>query len=409
MRVLFSANYFPPSYTGGAEVANYHTCRGLLQRGVDCSFLVVNNRMPYALDDWYDLDGIPVHRRHFFTPRRNAWNDVFDWRVYRAVLDDLRRLRPNVVHLQNVSGATLAPYLACRAVGVPVVNTLHDLWLLCPNNMMLRQDFTQCDPNQNHAQCYHRYDFWANVPRRRAVFVALTSNVRAFISPSQALIDRHVEAGYRPERFRLVPYGLPHTSVPVPMHPGLRRIVAETAQRPTVTYAGGGVETKGARILLKALPEILGQNERLRIVIAGGGETELLNEFRRCGPRVEVLGWVPFGEMQALYAASDLTLVPSIWHENSPVVIYQSLQVGTPVAASTIGGSPELIELDQTGYLYAPHDPNELANSVRQHFSRPAHERRIMRQRCAEVALTRWSIEQHIDQHLTLYQELMGC
>jgi glycosyltransferase involved in cell wall biosynthesis len=161
--------------------------------------------------------------------------------------------------------------------------------------------------------------------------------------------------------------------------------------------------------LLKALPEILGQNERLHIAIAGGGETELLNEFRRCGPQVEVLGWVPFGEMQALYAASDLTLVPSIWHENSPVVIYQSLQVGTPAAASAIGGSPELIAPGETGYLYAPRDPLGLADSVRQHFSRSPHERRVMRQRCAEVALTRWSIERHINQHLALYHKVMSC
>ncbi|MCX7902269.1 MAG: glycosyltransferase, partial [Burkholderiaceae bacterium] len=48
---------------------------------------------------------------------------------------ELERVQPDLVHIHNVSGATLAPHLACQAAGLPVVSTLHDLWLLCPNNM----------------------------------------------------------------------------------------------------------------------------------------------------------------------------------------------------------------------------------------------------------------------------------
>lgn len=409
MRVLFITNTFPPAYTGGAEVANYHTVRGLIRRGVTCELLSINNRMPRTARDWYKLDGIPVQRVDFFTRRRTAIGDVFDPRIYRAVRAELKHFKPDIVHMQNMSGATLAPYLACRAAGVPVVNTLHDLWLLCPNNMMLRADGGLCDPRGDHRDCFRRYDFWGNLPRRLALFSAFTANVRYFISPSQAVIDRHVEAGYARDRFRLVRLGFePPTSQNV-LHPGVRRVIAAAPQRRVVTFAGGGIEIKGAQVVLAALPQLRDQIDGLQLVVAGNGETPILEAFKQFAPTTAVLGWVPFNEMLALYAASELVLLPSTCHENSPVVIYQSYQMGTPVAGSQIGGIPELIEPGSTGALFPPFDPAALADSVAAHLARPAAERRRMRQNCVRMARTHLTLARHLDQHLALYQEVLSA
>jgi glycosyltransferase involved in cell wall biosynthesis len=409
MRVLFVTNTFPPAYTGGAEVANYHTVRGLIRRGITCEILFINNRMPRTAEDWYALDDIPVHRIDFFTRRRTTLNEVFDGRIYRALRAELKRFKPDVVHMQNMSGATLAPYVACRAAGVPVINTLHDHWLLCPNNMLLRADGGLCDPRGDHRQCFRRYDFWGNVPRRLAVFSALTANVQRFISPSQALIDRHVAAGYARERFRLVRLGFEPARPQAVLHPGVQRIIAGARQHRVVTFAGGGVEIKGARVVLAALPQLAASIDQLQLVVAGHGEQPLLDAFKQFEPATTVLGWVPFNEMQALFAASELVLLPSTCHENSPVVIYQSYQMGTPVAGSQIGGIPELIEPDCTGTLFPANDPVALADSVAAHLARPAAERRRMRQHCVQRARTELTLERHLDQHLAIYREVVDA
>jgi glycosyltransferase involved in cell wall biosynthesis len=411
MRVLFVTNTFPPGYTGGAEVANYHTCQGLLRQGVDCSVLSINTRLPGAVNKWYEIDNILVHHVNFDTFWRHAWRDVFDWRVYRVVQAELRRLKPDLVHIYNVSGASLAPYVACRVMGVPVVNTLHDLWLLCPNNMLYRNDGSFCDPRQNSGgcrDCYRRYDFWGDIPRRRAVFARLTSNVNAFISPSQALIDRHVEAGYVPDRFRLVRLGFKEHIPEEPRHPGVRWVVATAPQHRTVVFAGGGVEIKGARVLLQAIPIILRNVERLRVVVAGAGDDQLLAQFDQYVPDVRVLGRVPFKEMRHLFAVADLTIIPSVSHENSPVVIYENFHVGTPVVGSAFGGIPELIRDGETGYLFPVGDATALAERVTHHFARPAHERRRMRQSCVREVRTRLTLEKHIEGTLQVYQEVLG-
>ena len=409
MRVLFITNTFPPAINaGGAEIASYHTCQELLRRGIDCSILFVNNRMPEAMDTWYTLDSLPVHRINFYTRRQRAITDVFDRRIYRAVRRELRQLKPDLIHVSNVSGATLSPFVAGRTLGVPIVSTLHDLWLLCPNNMMLRADGSLCDPRRGHRQCYRRYDFWGDVPYRRSVFAALTANVRLFISPSQALIDRHAEAGYARRRFRLVRNAVAAHPPAEPRHPGIIQMMSTAHRYQNILYVGGGVEIKGILTLVKAMPLLARHVDRLRMLVAGGGEAPFLEQLGAYAPLVQLLGRVPFDEMQPLYGVSDLTLIPSIWHENSPMVIYQSYQAGVPVAASAIGGIPELIREGETGYLSRAGDAVALAEKIILHFARPADQRRRMRQACLREARTNLTMEQHVDGVLRVYHEALG-
>ncbi len=411
MRVLLVTNTFPPAYTGGAEVSNYHTCQALIRRGVQCSVLFINNRMPQPLDQWYDFHGLPVHRVNFHTWRRTALNDVFDWRIYRAMKRELDRIRPDIVHMTNMSGATLAPYVACRRVGVPVVNMLHDLWLLCPNNMLYRADGSFCNAAEGHGrcrQCFRRYDFWGDIPYRRSVFAALTSNVRLFIAPSRAVIDRHVEAGYRADRFRHVPHGLAEPEAASSVSPAIRKALAIGQQYHTLTFAGGGLEIKGAGVLLEALPEMLRHIPQLRVLIAGVGEERFLARFRDFAPRVEVLGWMPFRETPRLYGAAELVTVPSTCHEAFSLVTVESMQAGTPVVGSDFGGIAELIRDGEDGYLFPVGEATALTQKVIAHFARPPVERRRMRQACVQAVRTRFTLENHINGILNVYREALS-
>jgi glycosyltransferase involved in cell wall biosynthesis len=411
MRVLFIGNTFPPGYTGGAEIATYNTCQGLLAHGVECSILIANNRMPQPINDWYNLDGLPVHRVHFPTRKRRPSVDVFDPRIYRLVLKELRTLKPDLVHMNNVSGTTLAPYVACRALNIPVVNTLHDHWLLCPNNMLYRRDASFCDPAQGPGrcrECFTRYDFWGDVPYRRRVFAALTSNVKAFICPSQALIRVHVRAGYDARRFRHIPYGINDKTYLEHMHPEAAALAGEHIHLRVLTFAGAGVEIKGAGVLLRAIPILARYIEGLRVNITGiGGEEAYLAGFRNLAPTVKVIGWVAPDEMRSLFAASDLVVVPSTCHESYSIVTLQGMQVGTPVVGSNFGGIRELVLDGETGYLFPVGDAAALAEKVILHFSKPPVERRRMRQRCIQHARQLTTPERHIEQVLGVYREVL--
>jgi glycosyltransferase involved in cell wall biosynthesis len=407
MRVLLINNWFPPDMAGGAEVALRHTCQGLQRAGVACTLLAVTTRGEQPVDEWFHVDHIPVHRVHFHA--RLPLQEVVDWRVYRTVRREIAAVQPDVVHIHNVSGASLSPFLACRRAGAPVVNTLHDLWLLCPNNMRYRSDGSYCDPARfpnGCDRCFRRYDYWAPAPQRRRLFQALTANVRRFLSPSQALIDRHVEAGYARDRFLLIPYGIAEPPSVEPQHPLLRQLLRAGARPPIVVFAGGGNEHKGAHVMLAAIPALRQQIPDLQILIAGGGEPRLLDQFRTYGPAVRTLGPASAADMRALYALADLSIVASVWHENSPVVIYESFQMGAPVAGSRFGGIPELIDEEETGYLFPVGDAAALAAQVVRHFQKAPWERRRMRLRCVATARTRLALDTHVATHLRVYEDV---
>lgn len=410
MRVLYVLNTFPPFYTGGAEVAAYHTARGAQRAGVVCSVLVLNNRMAAATDEWFTLDGLTVHRVNVAARRSAAWRDVFDSRLYRATVAEINRLKPDIVHIHNVSGATLAPYVACRTMDVPVVGTLHDYWLLCPNNSLYRADGSICDAltgSGGCGSCFRGYDYWADIPARRTIFKAFTASARLFISPSQRLIDIHVAAGYSRERFVKVPAGLDE-EVHAPTHPEVRDIIATAMEFNTLVFAGGGTRTKGVQVLLKALPTLIQSVPRLRVVVVGGGESVFLSQLRAFAPTVRVLNYIPFGEMRMLFASAELSLSPSIWQDNSPVVIYENQQMGTPSVGADIGGIPELIREGETGYLFPVGDANALAQKVIGHFARSPEARRRMRLQCAADARETRSLSQHIDAIRVVYARALG-
>jgi glycosyltransferase involved in cell wall biosynthesis len=291
-----------------------------------------------------------------------------------------------------------------------VVNTLHDLWLLCPNNMRYRQDGSFCSPRDfpnGCGRCFRRYQYWAPVPQRRRLFQWLTRHVKFFISPSQALIDRHLEAGYTQDRFRLAPYGFHEPEGAAPRHPAVLQILRTAYKHHTVVFAGGGNVNKGTQVVLQALPHLLGKIAGFRLVVAGGGEPNMLAQLRAFGPAVQVLGNVPFTEMRALFAAADLSLAPSVWHENSPVVIYENFQMGTPVVGSHFGGTPELIDEGRTGYTFPVGDAAAMAAKIITHFAKTPQERRQMRQNCLHVARGRLSLESHLDALQQIYVEAL--
>jgi glycosyltransferase involved in cell wall biosynthesis len=232
--------------------------------------------------------------------------------------------------------------------------------------------------------------------------------VRILISPSQGTVDRHVAAGYDRSRFRVIPYGIHPSAFEPPRDAILGEYVRQSAYLPTLLFAGALVESKGIGTIVEAIP-LISKYLKMQFLVAGVGEPSCVAALRGLDPRVvKLLGAVPFQEMRSLYASADLTVVPSVCYDNSPMVIYESLLCGTPVLGSTIGGIPELIRDGETGYLFPPGDAGVLAERVVLHFSLSALRRRQMRRMCSEYAQSHLSMERHIKAVLTVYDEVLG-
>ena len=289
-RVLTLCNWFPPRYVGGAEVSAFYTVHGLKQRGYDVRVLSIWARGTESSESMHEFRGIPVHEVLLARDGGGPAPELFDRRVYQHVLDEINEFKPDLVHMHNISGASLAPFAACRQAGVRVVQTLHDYWLLCAANMLYQTDGALCHSTSQWSccgRCYRHYDHWADVPFRRKLFSIASSSVRRFITPSGALRDLHVRSGYDPARFSVVPYGItPDVQIATTDAPDraatsarLRQLIADRSDN-VVLFCGVLVETKGLDTLVDAAPLMQQYAGPLQLWIAGGGEGRYVEKLQ---------------------------------------------------------------------------------------------------------------------------------
>jgi len=105
-----------------------------------------------------------------------------------------------------------------------------------------------------------------------------------------------------------------------------------------------------------ALLEAAGRPGRFRVKVVGQGSllAQALDARARSGARVDVEGWVKQDRLSDLYRRARAIVVPSIWHENAPLVAIEALAWGTPLLVSRRGGLEELLYGGATGRAFEP-------------------------------------------------------
>lgn len=302
---------------------------------------------------------------------RVTWRSLVNSQAMSAMRQALSEFRPDIVHFHSVyhhlSPSVLEPV---RRRGVPSVMTLHDFKLLCPAIRLLDGASRRC------MQCQGRFNWHAVQERcfkgsyRASLGVALESQltrwsrifertIRAFLSPSQFLIQAYETAGLLRGRLHHQPYVLLEKDF---VHPENDSSPPRTN---AVVFAGRLSSEKGIWSLVKAFahPELRGVE--LRVLGTGPLEHELQTFVRmHCLQNIRFFGQVDPDSLRHHRLDCALSVVPSISYDNSPLSVYESLAAARPVIGSDLGGIPELIEHGVTGRLVPPGDEAALRNAI---------------------------------------------
>ncbi|MCW3819180.1 glycosyltransferase family 4 protein [Micromonospora sp. DR5-3] len=136
---------------------------------------------------------------------------------------------------------------------------------------------------------------------------------------------------------------------------------------PLVGYAGRLVYEKGVQHLVHAVPYLRDRHPGLRVVIAGDGpyREELVDQTRRLhlGETVRFAGFLDTTQLPAVLAATDATVVPSLY-EPFGMVALEAAAAGAPLAVARTGGLAEIVEPGVTGVTFPHSDPDALAGAV---------------------------------------------
>ena len=272
------------------------------------------------------------------------------------------RFQPDVVHLQNIH-AHLTPSIvfAARRKGLPVVWTLHDYKLMCPNSHF-RIDTTgelceSCRPGHYLPALAKRCKKGSLLASGMAAVEAyahwgrgLRRQVDCYLSPSRFLADKLIEHGWPAARVRHVPNFLDAPAERPVRGPGRHFL-----------FVGKVEELKGIGTLLDAATKV----PQCDILVAGGCDDPAMRaRLDHLPANVRYLGSKTRGEIAALLAEARALVMPSIWYENQPMVILEAFAAGVPVIGSRLGGIPELVADASRGALVEPGDATDLAAAI---------------------------------------------
>lgn len=335
---------------------------------------------------------------------RLAATVLWNHKAYRELRELIARERPHLAHFHNTFPLlSAAVFRAARDAGVPAVETLHNYRLFCPNGLLWRAGRPCRDclgrafpwPGVRHA-CYRR-------SRPATLLAALSIAARRAAGAWHDEVKAYIVLS-RFARSVLLEAGLPEQKVVVKpnfVHPDPGPGNGSGAY---AVYLGRLSEEKGVMVLLEAWRRLRGLR---RLVVAGDGP--LADEVRRCSGRhgIEARGPVNREEALALLREAALLVAPSLCYEGCPMAVLEALAAGTPVVASNLGGLPELVTPEETGWLAPPADPGALASVLETAFSDPPR-LRSMRSRARRVYEERYTAEANYRQLMEIYSRAVG-
>ncbi len=286
-----------------------------------------------------------------------TWNQ----RVYAELRRLIRTEHPAVVHCHNLLPLiSPAAYYACRAEGVPVLQSLHNFRLRCPAGTLFRREAACKDCDGKLGRAVLRGCYRDSRTQTGAVALMLGTHralgtwregIDAYTAPSQFCLERMAAGGVPREKITLRPNFLLHD-------PGAR-----TGSDDYVVFVGRLCAEKGIRQLLQAWRRL----PRIPLLIVGDGPMrgEAENYIDRNGMgNVHLAGILGPVETLASVKGARFVVFPSIGYETFGMTVLEAAACGVAAVGSRLGAISELVEDEKTGLLFDPHNEDELVEKV---------------------------------------------
>jgi glycosyltransferase involved in cell wall biosynthesis len=405
MKILVCHNFYRRH--GGADVVMLHTQEFLEGRGHEVIPFAMqhpeNLSTPYSRYFVQQVDYATIRPWHVMTMFRESARILGSPEARRNILALIRDARPDLAHCHNIYHELGGPSVLTplKEAGIPVVLTLHDYKLICPN-MKMQIGGEICERclggnffNAVRYNCVHDSRLGSMLCAvegfaHRKLYRTL---IDTFISPSQFLKGKMVEAGFPAERIVHIPNAVPIASR-----------TPEFKQGEYALYLGLLIQEKGLHVLVEAMKSI----PQVPLKIAGRGymEGKLRDQIERLGLKnVEMVGFVTGERLEELVHNCRFVVMPSIWYENYPMTILDAFSWGKAVIGSNLGGIPELVIPGETGLLAEPGDPEDLAAKMAAVWENPELAVEMGRKGRTRIE-TELSPEVYIDRVLKVYESV---
>ena len=419
MKVLIVVHGFPPSAQGGSEIYAETHARSLSEQYGDEVLVLTREHDPSAAEYRVrseDREGLNViWINNTFRATRSFLETYANEAIAEIGARVIDEFEPDVAHVHHLTclSTTIVEALARR--GIPCFFTLHDYWLLCHRGQLLDRNLQVC-PGPEPDGCDVCLDEAAGVsplgfsaaaamrtagrwlpagPVRAARQVArrmarattpsaaasteaarrlghmrqVASHVTHFLAPSHHFRNRFIEFGIAPDRITHAPYGFDHRPFRSVTRNVPRNVSRTGSKHLRLGFLGSLMVSKAPHLLLEAFRRLEPDTATVELFGAhvdyhGDDSYRAILSPLIDQEGVRLHGPVPHDRIPETLASLDALVVPSVWPENSPLVIHEAFLAGLPVVASRIGGIPELVSDGVNGLLFRPGDANDLGEAL---------------------------------------------
>ena len=286
---------------------------------------------------------------------------IFSFEAKKKIMQVIDDFKPDIVHMNNIN-FQLTPSIiyGIKKKGIPLVQTVHDYQMICPNHLLYNFDkneicekclhgsYTKCIKNK----CIHN-------SRIKSIIGAIEARLYALLGTYKK-VDLYITPSLFLEGKLLSAKKLYHGKTKA-IHNFIDKSKFNRENQTGenyIAFAGRLSKEKGVELLAetaKKLPECT-------FAVAGDGPDKMLLENI---DNVKLVGFLSGDKLIEFIANAKLLVVPSIWYENCPLSILEAQYMGVPVVTMNNGGMAELIEDGITGILVNEPSPDEMAASLK--------------------------------------------
>ena len=316
----------------------------------------------------------------------------------KKVIEDFK---PDIIHMNNIN-FQLTPSIidAAYEENVPVVQTVHDYQMICPNHLLFNPNTNQiCEKcikgskwNCTKGNCIHGSKVKSILGSVEGILYTKYRDeykkVNKFICPSYFLENKLLSASdiYKGKTIAI------HNFIE------LKPLNSYTKDN-YVLFFGRLSEEKGLKMFLECCKEL----PNIKFKVAGTGP---LDYMCKGIDNVEFVGFKTGKELEELIARAKFSVYPSIWYENCPLSILESESLGTPVITAKNGGMMELVEDKETGILVENINKENLKKAIEDLYSNDSLIEKMSKS-CIAKRDKMISLEQYCDKLLKIYDEVL--
>ncbi|MCU4241736.1 glycosyltransferase [Bacteroides xylanisolvens] len=354
MNILFINTLYSPHIGGGAEIICQEQVEGLKRRGYAVSVLTTSSNWGLCKED---VNGITVYRAgiknfywHFSNSKPNKYvrmlwhiRDIYNVGMRQYVKEVMQKEKPDVVICHNLAGFSISVWDEIKLRKTPIIQVLHDLYLLCPGSNMFKYGRAcekQCRICSLMRFCHRKK----------------SKDINAVVGVSSYILERIKKSGYFSNAKARVIYNARN----IPESSEYRGRDSEFSFR--IGYIGTISKVKGVEWLIRTFMRL---DINATLLIAGRGESieyeEYLKKLASTDKRISFLGYM---KPATFFSQIHLSIVPSIWPDTFPTVAIESCAYNVPVIATKVGGLPEIIHDGINGLLIKPLDDINLSNAI---------------------------------------------